>query len=130
MRLEDRLLKMYLRNIQKNIVIVKVSSNMTDHMQPLDLSVNRPAKKFLKINTKIGMQTAECIRTQLAAGLNPENIDVDLRLTAIREVRAMWVIALCDYLSNECRDIIVKRFVKAGIHTAIGEPLQGLNLYV
>ena len=127
MCLEDRLLKMYLRNIQKNIVIVKVSSNMTDHMQPLDLTVNEPAKNH---KNKYENWYVECIRTQLAAGINPENIDVDLRLPTIREVHAMWVIALYDYLRKECRYISVKVFVKAGTHTAIAESLQGLNSHV
>ena len=78
---------------------------MTDHMQPLDLTVNGPAKNH---KNKYENWYVECIRTQLAAGINPENIDVDLRLPTIREVHAMWEIALYDYLRNECKYIIVK----------------------
>jgi len=71
-----------------NLMYVIVSPNYTYHLQPLDVSVNRAAKEFLR--TKFENWYADQIVIQKDVGKEIES--VDMRLSIIK-----WMVDLYDY---------------------------------
>ena len=96
----DRVLSLLKAN---NIFYVIVPPNCTDTLQPLDVSVNKPAKDFLR--TKFNEWYAARITEQLGSG--------PLR-SIVKPVSARWMIELYDYL-NSRPGIIVNGFRHIGI---------------
>jgi len=82
---------------ENNILYVMVPPNCTDQLQPLDVSVNKPAKDFLR--AKFREWYAKKIFTQLderegSAASNSTINPVDLRLSIIKPIGAQWMIEL------------------------------------
>ena len=101
-----------------NILYILVPANTTDKLQPLDLSVNKPAKDFMKRKFQNWYGTIIC--KQLEDGI--EEV-VDLRLSVLKPLCANWCIDLFHHLTSN-PDIIVNGFKAAGIV----ETLQDLIL--
>ena len=59
----------------KQVLIVHVPGKCTDRLQPLDLSVNKPAKDFLR--RKFSSWYATQVQQQLSAGKNAAEVQVD-----------------------------------------------------
>ena len=83
--------------------------NTTDKLQPLDLSVNKPAKDFMK--QKFQYWYGRMICKQLEDGIEEE---VNLRLSVMKPMVANWCIDLFQYLVNK-PDFIINGFKAAGI---------------
>ena len=97
-----------------NLELVPVPANMTHFFQPLDLTVNGSAKKFLR--ARFTEYYADSVREQIDNGKQLEDIDVDFRLSVIKPLHAKWLIALYNYLTtNKGMEIIAKGWKKAGI---------------
>ena len=98
-----------------NIEHVQVPPNCTDRLQPLDLSVNKPAKDFLR--SRFQEWYADQIFDQLD-GEEAQQQPVDMRLSIMKPLGAKWLISLYDYL---CRNpsIIVNGFIKSGISSVL-----------
>ena len=67
---------------------------MTDQFQPLDLTLNGPAKAFLieKFETWYANQVTE----QLEKGTEVYQINVPLTLSILKPIQARWIIGLYD----------------------------------
>ena len=91
-----------------------IPPNCMDWLQPLDLSVNKAAKEFLRRKFKNWYATQVC--TQLDGKLEKETIN--LRLSIMKLLGARWVIELCDYLKGK-PDIIKNGFKEAGIQDCV-----------
>ena len=93
-----------------HIYFVMVPANCTDLLQPMDISVNKPAKKLLQ--QQFQELYAEEIYKQLdqKEGISP----VDLRLSIVKPLGAQWMIKLYDYVKSK-PDIIKNGFRGAGI---------------
>ena len=97
-----------------NCEFVAVPANMTHFFQPLDLAVNRSAKQFMR--KQFVMYYSEIVRHKLENGENVEDIEVDLRLTAIKPLHAQWLVSMYNFFtSSKGPQIIVKEWKKAGI---------------
>ncbi len=100
--------------LQNNHVhVVIVPANCTDRLQPLDISVNKAAKEFLR--RQFHDWYSSKISSQLKAGSSVE--PVDLRMAVVKPLSAKWMIALYDYLKSK-PDIIKNGFRHAGITAA------------
>ena len=77
-----------------NLMYVIVPPNCTDHLQPLDISVNRAAKQFLR--NKFENWYADQIIAQKDVG--KEIQPVDMRMSIVKPVSAKWMIDLYDYV--------------------------------
>ena len=94
---------------ENNITIVLVPANCTDRLQPLDISVNKPAKSFLR--SKLQDWYADKVCQQL---INQEESTVDLRLSVVKPLAAKWMIQFFDYIKTK-PEIVINGFSGAGI---------------
>ena len=91
---------------------VFIPANCTDRLQPLDLSVNKAAKNYLR----------NCFQEWYAQQMmtsTPDSVDgnvatVDLKMTVVKPLGAQWMITLYDYFKAHS-DIIINGFKAAGI---------------
>ena len=94
---------------ENNIDIVLVPANCTDRLQPLDISVNKAAKNFMR--DQFQSWYAEKIQQQIH---DEVKTPVDLRLSIVKPLSARWFVKLSDYLKAH-PDIIKNGFKGAGI---------------
>ena len=99
----DKILSLLEKN---SIHFVNVPANTTDRLQPLDISVNKSAKDFLreKFTHWYANKIAEA----------DDNSVVDLRLSILKPLSATWMVQFHDYISSK-PIIIVNGFHHAGI---------------
>ena len=64
---------------EANILIINVPANMTKYYQPLDLTVNEYAKRFLK--SKFSEWYSSQVRAYLDNGVSINDIEVGLQLS-------------------------------------------------
>ena len=82
---------------ENSIFYVIVPPNCTDRLQPLDISVNKAAKEFLRSRfqewyaSKIAFQLKQSARV---------TEPVDLRLSLMKPIGAKWLIELYDYFKS------------------------------
>ena len=94
---------------ENNILYIIVPPNTTDKLQPLDLSVNKPAKDFVK--ERFQSWYAGIICKQLQDKIEEP---VDLRLSIMKPLAAQWIIEMYSYFQSH-PDIIRNGFRAAGI---------------
>ena len=98
------------------ICVVKVPVNCTDRLQPMDLSINKAVKDFMRGRfmdwycTKV----MECLGKDAAE----ETTAIDFKLTTMKPLITNWMIQLFDHLSAN-PSIITNGFKAAGITEAI-----------
>ena len=98
-----------------------VPATLTHYVQPLDLMVNGPAKKFLKSNFE--ELYARNIEAQLNSGLDVYSVEVSGKLSTIKPLHAHWLIGLYDHMRNNPK-MIKKGFEVAGINDAFTTELE------
>ena len=87
-----------LKLLQDNhIHFVMVPANCTDRLQPLDVSVNKPAKSFLRKQFHRWYAKQICQQLQEKTDVTP----VDLRLSVVKPLGAQWMIELYVYLKSK-----------------------------
>ena len=96
----------------------------SDRLQPLDLSVSKPAKDFLR--RKFSSLYATQIQPQLSVGKSAAEVQVDMKMSVLKEVSAAWLTGLYDYLCSQ-PDISKNGFTKAGIEEALTDPVASLQ---
>ena len=108
---------------QHNIHSCLLPPNTTDRLQPMDLSVNKPAKAFLQgefqkwYSDQIMQQLDNPTTDFSMAELNP----VDLSMAAIdlsMAATGQWLVKMYDYISDN-PDFIVNGFLHSGISKAL-----------
>ena len=98
---------------RNNILFVRIPPNCTDRLQPLDISLNKAAKDFMK--QQFQEWYSERIFEQLQLGVDVKDLQpVDLKLSIMKHIGGSWIIALFDYLSSK-PDIVTNGFRHAGI---------------
>ena len=96
-----------------NIHCAIVPGNCTDRLQPLDVSVNKSAKDFLREKFQTWYSDQVC--SNLDDG---KDTGVDLKMSVVKPLGAEWLIDLYNYLLSK-PDIIVSGFRGSGILTTI-----------
>ena len=95
---------------EQHIYVVIVPENCTDRLQPLDVSVNKSAKTFLRQQFQEWYAQKIC---QQPSG-ETEKMPVDLKLSVMKPLGAHWMVKLYDYLKSK-PEIIQNGFKGAGI---------------
>ena len=107
--------------VENNILVTLLLPNTTDLLQPMDLTVNKPAKDFLK------RKFEEWYSEQVLQQLDGHNLDdlestdlqpVQLGMPVMKEVCAHWLVEMAEYVSDNSQ-FIVSGFVRSGISLAI-----------
>ena len=80
-----------------NINVILIPANCTDRLQPLDISVNKAVKDFLR--SKFQEWFAKQVKSQLSG--ETAKAPVDLRLSVVKPEGARWMISMCDYLKSK-----------------------------
>lgn len=93
-----------------HLMYVILPPNCTDHLQPLDVSVNQATKDF--IWGKFESWSADRIMAQQKRGQDIQSFD--LRLSVVKPIGAQWMIDLYDYLKGNAT-IITHGFKNVGI---------------
>ena len=93
---------------ENNIFISLVPAHCTDRLQPLDISVNRSVKQFLR--NQFHEWYASEIQTHLQKFGKVQN--VDLCMNIVKPLSATWMIKLFDYL------LLNPEIARNGFHNA------------
>ena len=110
---------------EANICIVNVPPNMTIYYQPLDLTVNGYAKRYLK--SRFHEWYSSQVKQQLDDGVNIEDVQVTLQLTKLKPIHAAWVVDLFNHMTTDIgKEIIESGWRAAGILDALKLGLEKL----
>ena len=88
-----------------------VPANCTDRLQPLDVSVNKAAKEFLR------RQFQEWYSEQVCQQLQDGDVTVqlvDLKMSTVKPLGAKWMMGLYDYMKTR-PDIMRNGFHHSGL---------------
>ena len=88
---------------ENNILVVNIPANCTDRLQPMDLSINKSVKDFMR--SKFTDWYSEQVHQQLTNGDSEEIAPVDLKMSTMKPLGAHWLVSLHDYIS-ENRSIV------------------------
>ena len=87
------------------ILLTNVPPNVTKFYQPLDLTVNGFAKRFMA--RKFNDWYAEQVSAQLDKGIAIDDINIKLRLSLIKPLHASWLVDLYNHrTSGATKDLI------------------------
>ncbi|KAJ8320404.1 hypothetical protein KUTeg_001991 [Tegillarca granosa] len=100
---------------KESILYATIPPNCTDKLQPMDLSVNKCAKDFLK--EQFQQYYAKEVTKQQEKGISVEEIKIDLSLTNLKPLGARWLLKLYHFLKSN-PDTIYNGFHKASIAEA------------
>ena len=93
-----------------NIDVILIPPNCTDRLQPLDLSINKAAKEFLRKQFHKWYAKQVCTRLEQKTKKQP----VDLRSSVVKPLGARWMVDLYNHLKSKL-DIIRNGFTAAGL---------------
>ena len=106
-RVKDRL-------TSHNCELVPVPANMTHFFQPLDLTVNGSAKRFVR--NLFTEYYSDAVKEQLDSGKQLDDIDVDFRLSTLKPLHAKWIIKMYNHFtSRKGMEIILRGWKKSGV---------------
>ena len=106
---------------ENNILISWLPPNTTDRLQSMNISVNKPAKEYLK------KEFEDWYSEQVMQQFDGKDIDdlesaeiqpINLGMPISKEVSAKWLVGMVDYITNNPQ-FIVNGFVRSGISSAI-----------
>ena len=107
------------------ILLSNVPPNITKFYQPLDLTVNGYAKRFMA--RKFNDWYTEQISSQLDKGTPVDEIDIKLRLSLMKPLHAGWTVDLYNHMTSaEAKKIIDSEWTSSGIKNAISLGLHAL----
>ena len=90
---------------KNNIFYVYVPANCTDRLQPMDISINKAAKEFMR--NKFSLWYADEVEKRL--GHSEETVPIDLKMSTMKPLGAQWLVSLFDYISSN-RSLILNGF--------------------
>ena len=111
-----------------NIHYVLVPNNMTQLFQPLDLTVNKHCKSYLK--RLFSEWYAQQIENQLSLGKKVEEIKIEFRLTTLKPLHAKWLVEYYNKITSESGlSVIINGWKAAAIYDAIKAGSSGLQSF-
>ena len=102
--------------LKNDCQLVIVPHNLTNKFQPLDISINQKAKKF--VSHKFDTWYADRVTEQLRRGVAPGDVKVSMKLSDLKPLHARWIVEMFDYLKQQ-NESIVNGLDKAGNTEAV-----------
>lgn len=102
-----------------NINVCLLPANTTDLLQPMDISVNKPAKDFLK--RKFESWYSDEVTKQLQGISDIESAElepINISFSAMKVLTAKWLVEMVDFLADNPQ-FVVNGFRRAGISGAL-----------
>ena len=93
-----------------------VPKKATDWFSVLDVAINKPIKSHLK--NSFSVHCTEQITRQLAAGVKPENVKLDIRTSEIKPLAGNWIIRCYQDIKDKERDLVEAGWKKVAGHIA------------
>ena len=92
--------------------MVSVPSNWTNCFQPLDLTVNKSGKDFLRKEAQ-SWYSQEIVK-QMEAGKRSDQIKVDDRVSVVKPLHAKWIVKHYDYARTKPQ-LVINVWKESGI---------------
>ena len=92
--------------------MVSVPTNWTNYFQPLDLTVNKSSKDFLRKEPQ-SWYSQEILK-QMEAGKRSDQIKVDVHVSVVKPLHATWIVKYCDYARTKPQ-LIINGWKESGI---------------
>ena len=92
---------------ENDVHVALLPPNTTDRLQPMDISINKPAKDFLKHQFEEWYSLQ--ISTQLTDEDNVETVElqpINLSLPVLKEKGAKWLVEMFDYIAANPQFIV------------------------
>ncbi|KAL0223246.1 hypothetical protein P9112_002636 [Eukaryota sp. TZLM1-RC] len=83
-----------------NLDFYEIPAKATDHFSILDVAVNKPFKDQLK--SKFTVWCTEKILEDLNAGIQPNNVKLDVATSIIKPKIGEWIIEAWQYIKSNC----------------------------
>ena len=96
--------------------MVIVAHNLINKFQPVDISVNQAAKRF--ISNKFNTWYVDWVSKQLSNGITPGRVKVSLKLSDLKPLHAKWIVDTYIHLRKQ-NDSVIKGFDAAVITETI-----------
>ena len=100
--------------------MVSVPNNWTSYYQPLDLTVNKSCKDFIRQEAQ--KWYADEISKQMAQGKRSYEIKVDVRLSVSKPLHVKWTVKFYDYIKSK-PEIACNGWRKFGITEKLKEDI-------
>jgi len=101
---------------KRHIYIVIVPANCTDRLQPLDVSVNKSVKAFLRNQFQDWYATCMCQQMRIRSDEKTPLVPIDLKMSIVKPLGVQWMLNMYKYITSR-PDIIKNGFCKCGIKT-------------
>ena len=98
---------------KRHIYIVMVPANCTDRLQPLDISVNKAVKAFLRSQFQDWYAMCMCQQMRLHSYEKQPLVTVDLKMSIVKPLGVQWMLNVYKYMTSR-PDIIKNGFHKCG----------------
>ena len=98
------------------MLVAFLPANTTDRLQPLDLSISKPAKDFIrdKFRHWYANEVSQGLQNDTKNGVVP----VDMQAGVMKELGAKWLVGFYDHVRSN-PNLIVNGFKEAGILEAL-----------
>ena len=106
---------------ENHLHVCLLPPNTTDLLQPMDISINKPVKSFLKDKFAHWYAKQVLIQCEEQSGVPLQDVilePIDLSMAVIKNVSAKWFVEMAEYIGNNPQ-FIVNGFAKAGICRAL-----------
>ena len=103
--------------LHNNIHVVKVPPNCMDRLHPMDLSINKAVKDFMR-SRFIEWYSTKVMERLSSSSTEDPIVSIELKLTTMKPLITKWMVQLFDYLSSN-PSLITNGFKAAGINEAV-----------